>query len=343
MGAQQSTSNVINDTVNKAVSNVLVTSSSSCGQNNTLESTQVFKNITADEGCRLTFSDISQTAVQSPNFTCSSDTTNDSDLAAQFKSQLQQQADARASNFPIGYAETNSTTVNKLVNDIENNISISTVSSCVQNNFLTQKQEFDTIKSSCPSYCRPNSQMCVDLAKVSPTLAGSICDMSKCDVEFKDISQSAIQSAVGNCLASNTNYQRVLGEASTDLSQTATTTNEGVDAGDIIDSIGTAGSNLITASSLPFIVIGVVVVLLVSIGAYFLLSSGGGSQFKVGPSKYLPQFDLSNGGGKYLPQGQPQSITNGFSSMLNNAPPLPQSIINGFSSMLNNPPPLPPR
>lgn len=318
MGAQQSTSNVINDTVNTAVSNVLVSSSSSCGQNNTLENTQTFKNITADEGCRLNFSDISQTAVQSPNFTCSSDSKNDSDLATQFKSQLQQQADARAKNFPVGLAKTKSETINKLVNDIQNNISISNVSSCVQNNFLKQKQEFDGIKSSCPSYCRPNSQMCVDLAKVSPTLAGSICDMSKCDVEVKDITQSAVQSAVGNCLASNTNYQRILGEASTDLSQTAITKNEGVDVGAIIESTGTAASNIITAGWLPFIVIGVVVVLVVAIGAYFLLSSGNSvnyknGQFRVGPST----TGQSNSGGR-----QPQNFINGFSSMLNN-PPLP--------------------
>lgn len=320
MGAQQSTSNVINDTVNKAVSNVLVSSSSSCGQNNTITNTQLFNNITADEGCNATFSNISQTAVQSPNFTCSSDTTNDSNLATQFKSQLQQQADATASNFPIGYAETNSTTVNKLVNDIENNISISNVSSCVQNNFLTQKQEFDTIKTSCPSYCR-KPQICVDLAKVSPTLAGSICDMSKCDVEFSDITQSAIQSAVGNCLATNTNYQRVLGEASTDLSQTATTKNTGIDLGAIIESSGNAASDIITAGWLPFIVIGVVVVLVIAIGAYFLLSSGNSvnyknGQFRVGPSSF-GQSPLSLQG---MLQGQPQNIVNGFTS---NPLPLP--------------------
>lgn len=288
MGAQQSTSDTINDTVNKSVSNVLVSSSSSCGQNNSLENTQVFKNISADEGCSVSFSDISQKAQQSPNFTCSSNSKNDSQLATQFKNELQQQANATTSNFPIGYASDASKISNKLVNDITNNISISNVSSCVQNNFLKQSQGIDTIHASCPSYCR-NQQICVDLAKVSPTLAATTCDMSKCNVPFNNISQSAIQSAVGNCLSNNTNYQHILGEASTNLAQTTTTKNTGVDVGGIIESVGTASSNILTASWLPFIVIGIVVVLVIGIGAYFLMSSGSSvnynnGQFRLGPS-----------------------------------------------------------
>lgn len=311
MGAQQSTSNVINDTVNKSISNVLVSSSSNCAQNNTLENTQIFKNITADEGCSLTFTNISQTAQQSPNFTCSSDSKNDSQLATQFKNDLQQEVDKKVSNFPIGYASDASTITNKLVNDITNNINISNVSSCVQDNILKQKQEFDSIKGSCPSYCKPNSQMCVDLAKVSPTLAGSICDMSKCNVEFNDITQSAVQNAVGNCLSSNANYQSILGEASTELSQVSKSENTGVDLGGIVESIGSASSSVLTASFLPLIVIGIVVILVIGIGAYFLLTSGGSGnsvnykngQFRVGPSS-LPSNQLQN----LLPPTLPMSL-----------------------------------
>lgn len=286
MGAQQSTSNVINDTVNKSISNVLVSSSSNCAQNNTLENTQIFKNITPDEGCSLTFTNISQTAQQSPNFTCSSNSTNDSQLATQFKNDLQQEIDKKVSNFPIGYASDVSEITNKLVNDITNNISISNVSSCVQNNMLQQKQEFDTIKGSCPSYCnKSNSQMCVDLAKISPSLAATTCDMSKCNITFNNITQSSIQSAVGNCLSSNANYQSILSETATELSQVAKSENKGVDLGGIFESLGNAASNLLTSSFLPLIIIGIVVVLVIAIGAYFLLSSGGSSNMKIQPNQ----------------------------------------------------------
>lgn len=304
MGAQQSTSNIINDTVNQSISNVLISSSSNCAQNNTLENTQIFKNITPDEGCSLSFTNISQTAQQSPNFTCSSNATNDSQLATQFKNDLQQEIDKKVSNFPIGYASDVSEITNKLVNDITNNISISNVSSCVQNNMLQQKQEFDTIKGSCPSYCnKGNSQMCVDLAKISPSLAATTCDMSKCDITFNNITQSSIQSAVGNCLSSNSNYQSILSETATELSQVSKSENTGVNL-----------SSVLTASFLPLLIIGIVVVLVIAIGAYFLLSSGGSSSsMKIQPSQlnasipsmqnYLPQLQSMQ---SYLPPLSPR-------------------------------------
>lgn len=281
MGNQNSTAAVISDTVNKSVTNVLVTSSSSCGQNNNLVQEQIFKDIQADEGCALNFSNISQTAIQSPNFTCSSDSKNDSTLASQFKNELQQQANAAVSNSTIGNAVANSLNKNNTINDIANNISISTVSSCVQDNFLKQAQGFNTIKASCPAYCR-NPQLCIGLDP-------KICDMSKCSINYTDISQSATQSAVASCLSSNANYQKILSETANKITQEAQAVNTGVSIPDIISSGGNAISGIIQAGWLPFIVIGIVVVLVILIGAYFLMSPSKGTNAQMLQNAFSPQ------------------------------------------------------
>lgn len=289
MGNQESTAISVSETVNKSISNVLASSSSSCGQNNNLIQEQVFKDIEADEGCSLSFSNISQTAIQSPNFTCSSDSKNDSALANQFKTQLQQQADARVSNSTIGNAVANSLNKNKTINEIVNNISISNVSSCVQDNFLKQSQGFHTIKASCPGYCK-NPQLCVGLDS-------KICDMSQCKIEYNNISQSATQNAVASCLSSNANYQKILSETANEITQEAKAVNTGVDVSKIVDSTGNAVSGIITSSgdatsgvimstAMPFIIIGVVIILVIAISAYFLMSPSKGSNAQMLQNAY---------------------------------------------------------
>lgn len=280
MGNQESTANVISDVVNKSVTNVLASSSSNCAQTNNLVQEQVFKDLQADEGCSLSFSNISQTSVQSPNFTCSSDSKNDTALASQFKTELLQQANATVSNSTIGNAVANSLNKNNTINDIANNINISTISSCVQDNFLKQSQGFNTIKASCPAYCR-NPQLCIGLDP-------KICDMSKCSINYSDISQSATQSAVASCLSSNANYQKILSETSNKIAQEAKTTNTGVSIPDIIKSGGNALSSVIGATWLPFIIIGIVIIIVIAIGSYFLMSPSQGSNLQMLQNAYNP-------------------------------------------------------
>lgn len=281
MGNQQSSSNVISDTVNKSVTNVLVSSSSTCGQSNSLTQSQVFKNIKGDLGCSVNISGVSQTANQTPNFTCSSNTSNSTELLSQMQTQLKQEAEAAVKNSTIGNAEARTSNINKIINDVSTNIDIASVSSCVQDNFLKQSQGVDTISASCPSYCRDPS-ICVQMAPYDP----KFCDMSKCAVDISNFTQASVQGAVGNCLASNQNYQKILSESANTVSQIAKAENTGVDVSEIVDSTGdvvsgvikssgNAASGIISASTMPFIIIGVVIVLVLMIGAYFMLNGGG--------------------------------------------------------------------
>jgi len=281
MGNQQSSSDVISDTVNKSVTKVLISSSSTCGQSNSLTQSQVFNNIKGDTGCSVNITNVSQTANQTPNFTCSSNTSNSTDLMSQLQTQLKQQAEANIENSTLGNAEAQTTNINKIVNDISTDINISSVSSCVQDNFLKQSQGVNTISASCPSYCRDPS-ICVQMAPYDP----KFCDMSKCAIEVSDFAQASMQGAVGNCLASNQNYQKILSESANTVSQLAKATNTGVDVSEIvtaggnvvsgaITASGNAASGVISSSTMPFIVIGIVIVLALLVGAYFMLNGGG--------------------------------------------------------------------
>lgn len=229
MGGKAS-SEVVNDTINKSVSNVLMQSSQSCSQNNSLTQDISFEKIKAADGCSLNFSGISQTAIQSPNFTCSSDSKNESQLATAFKTELQQQSEAALKGVALG-AEVESEIKNKLVNDITANINISQVSSCVQDNLAKQLLNFENISGSCPIYCR-NPTICKDVPQ--------ICDMDKCEITFKDISQSLTQEAVGNCLSSNTAVNQIVNDVSNKTQQKSSSKLEGIDptASSAVASIG---------------------------------------------------------------------------------------------------------
>jgi hypothetical protein len=316
MGNQQSSSETVSDIVNKSVSNVLVSSSSTCAQNNSLENLQVFNNITADEGCSISISNVSQTANQSPNFTCSSSSANSTDLQSKFQAELKQQTDAAIKNTTLGNANAQSKNTSKTVNDISTNIDINTVSSCVQNNFLKQTQGVNNLKASCPSYCR-NPDVCAKLP------AGStFCDSSKCSIALTDFTQSSIQNAVGKCLADNTTYQKVLSETATKVSQEAAAKNAGVSVAEIVTAGGGAISGIISSSQTIFIVIGVVIVIIVAIAIYFSMGSGIPS--------FQPQSVLPQSVQNMIPQSSSSSLNNTANQFLNTAKssPIGQQLLN---------------
>jgi hypothetical protein len=266
MGNQQSISTAISDTVNKSMTNVLMSSSSSCTQNNTISQTLTFNNIDLkDTGCTPDFNNINQDSKQSPNFTCSSDNSNNTELLSQFKTQLDQEAKATAENFPIGNQQSMTTTINNIVNDVTANIDIAQLSTCVQTNSTTQSQIYENIKSGCPKFCNDGCPK------------GNSCDKSLCKVNFSNINQYATQSAVGSCLSSNSNVQKIITDASNTIKQSASSTTKGVDIAGIVNSIGDAISSVISSTWLPFIIIGLVIVCFCSSAAALFLSTNGGS------------------------------------------------------------------
>jgi hypothetical protein len=231
MGNQQSTASAVSDVVNKSVTNVLLNTSSSCKQSNTSVQKLDFSNITAGEGCSLNFNNISQTSTQTPNFSCSNSASNEQNLLNQFKTQLDQQAQSTVAGLAGALnSQSSSEIVNNLKNKIENNINISSVSQCVQDNIAKQKQNYNKIVASCPGYCR-NLQQCVG---VDPKL----CDMSKCSTNFSNISQAITQAAVGQCMSSNTNVTKAINDASNQISQIAKSENKGIDFAALFASLG---------------------------------------------------------------------------------------------------------
>ncbi len=229
MGNSQSTSQAVSDIVNTSMTNVLMSSSNNCGQNNSASQQLDFNDISAGQGCNLSFDGISQKLIQTPNFTCSSNSNNESQLMASFQSQLDQNANAAVSGLPSALnSQAISQTISKLKTDISNNIQINQVSNCVQNNIAEQKMKFGKISTSCPAYCN-NPLLCKGVE--------SLCDMSKCTTKFSNISQDLTQAAVSSCLASNANLTKVISDVSNKISQTAESKNTGISMAGIASSL----------------------------------------------------------------------------------------------------------
>jgi|SRR6476660_3601682 len=89
---QSARSNILNETINKSATNVFLNSSANCGQNNSIIQQLSISDIKSQDGCGLEISDISQYSMQAPKFTCTSDTANETDLMAKFKTELEQNA-----------------------------------------------------------------------------------------------------------------------------------------------------------------------------------------------------------------------------------------------------------
>lgn len=232
MGNQQSITNVITDTVNKSVTNVLISNSSHCSQTNAALQSIGISNVRSQEGCTLTISGISQTSVQAPSFDCISQTMNEKELSSQFVTALKQEAKATVEGFPGALnSQAISNTVNKLINDIENNVSISNASSCVVNTLAEQMQEYGNLDLSCPAHCRDPSR--------NPRRS----DSSTCRNTIKDLTQDITQAAVAKCISTNENLSKIIADAANDLEQESESENKGFfDFADIAASIAALGS-----------------------------------------------------------------------------------------------------
>ena len=213
MGNQQSTAEAITDTINDTVTNVMVSNQSLCGQNNSAIQSINIGNINA-KGCGFNMSGITQTSVQKPNFSCFSSQTNNASLLTSLKNSLQQQATSELSG--LGGAinsQSLSTTASTLVNDITNNMNLTNLSSCIQNNIASQEFSQGNINVQCPSCCN------------NP---GPSCNQRNCVVNISNLSQQLTQSAVANCLSENSNLLSVINQIASEISQKTASSNTGI-------------------------------------------------------------------------------------------------------------------
>lgn len=219
MGNQQSRSTAIQDVVNKSITDVLLTSSSTCSQSNSAVQKIEISGVDTGPYCRLNITDINQTSVMTPNFTCSSNNTNNTSLMTDFQNKLDNNAKSAVSGLSLNLnSESNATAITTLKNEIKNNISVSNVSSCVQNNFSDQSFISRGARSGCPAYC----------GNINGCPAGNTCDLNLCSVNFGNINQTLVSSAVGNCLSSNSNLTSAINTAANTLQTSADSSNSGV-------------------------------------------------------------------------------------------------------------------
>ena len=229
------------------------TAQHTCSQNNTAIQDLNISNIKSGKGCNLDFTGISQTSIQAPNFTCSSNSTNSSELVNQLTTQLNNQSSAVTQGLSLNLNSTsNATAISDLKSAITNNINMTELSSCVQNNLSTQNLVLGNITSSCPTYCDtgcPN---------------GMTCDPSLCITKFDKISQSLTQSAVASCISNNSNISKAINTAATTLSNSVTAENTGVSLASLLGNLfGSLGS------SITVIIIIIIIVIIIA-GMYYM-------------------------------------------------------------------------
>ena len=227
MGNQQSISTVINDTINRSITNVMMNSSQKCSQRNVLVQTMNFDNIKSGPGCSLQFSNISQDAKQSVNFSCSMDSQNASSLLSDFKTTLEQEAASKTGGLGGSVnSQAISTVNNALINEVTSNIDMNQVSECIQETLDEQTTNFTNITGYCPAWCN-NPALCA--GGLDPSVAVKLCDPSQCVVNFNNISQQLVQDATGKCLSSNKAVSDAVTKASNEISQKSTSAATGID------------------------------------------------------------------------------------------------------------------
>lgn len=224
MGNQTANAESITEVVNQAVTNVIMESSSKCGQDTSSVQTINVSGIKAT--CKKNiFSDISQESMQAVNFSCAIDGKNEAELMSAFANKLDQAAAAKVSG--IGGAlnsESNSKVVADIKNQIINNINMKNISECIQKTVSEQTQNYTNLTFDCkeglPVYCNKG---CPD---------GYTCDFSLCAdtiFEISKISQNLVQKAAATCVSKNENLSKVINTASSEIKQISEATTKGID------------------------------------------------------------------------------------------------------------------
>lgn len=198
MGASVSKSASSSDIVNKAATQVLLSSSQSCSQNNLSNQEINFNNIHAKDGCKLNFSGINQTSVMRPDFSCAQSSENAAKIASEMKNKMELEAKANTGQL-IGIGGSFSDAHSKLINDVSNNVNISSLSKCVQDNISKQTMNYSDITlegcNICSSSCNSDP----------------VCIKECTTTDFKDINQNLISKSIGDCLSE----QKTVAEAVT--------------------------------------------------------------------------------------------------------------------------------
>jgi hypothetical protein len=208
MGAVKSKVESTSNIVNEAITDVLMESSSSCQNNQTIFQEQDISDIKII-GCSL---NIMQSATASLNLSCSQDTTQNSELATKFSNTLDKKLESSVKGIMIGLSDTEVKSVENLVNKVKNSINISNVASCVASTLINQKQKLGKIE--------------VDCTKL-PVGASSI-------VSFNQV---VVSNAVAKCMQSNSAANQAITELDNKIKTAQSAQTVGLDLAALASSI----------------------------------------------------------------------------------------------------------
>lgn len=148
MGAAISKSSVENDIVNSIITNIMMSSSQSCTSSLSAKQEIKIGDINAI-GCTVNISGVSQVMDINQNFSCVNSTNTDSELQNKLQAELDQKLSAITKGQVFGYSNSDVRALNKLKNDVVNNVNMSSIASCVSSALSDQQVDISGITIKC--------------------------------------------------------------------------------------------------------------------------------------------------------------------------------------------------
>lgn len=232
MGGNNSKST--SDILNESITNVLMSNSSSCKQNNIARQNISITDINTT--CGLNINGINQESTQTPNFSCSNNSSNNNVLMNELKNKLDQNIEQQLKGLNLGNENKNNIS-NKIKNIITNNIRMDNISKCVSKNFNSQDIIIKNINATCN-----------DCNKPCPPLYDCSKMYEKCNVNIMNIGQKLTQNAVAKCMLDN----KIINEAITTIDNDIKQKNKSILDGFNFDITASLGS--LTSSFIPMMI-----------------------------------------------------------------------------------------
>lgn len=239
MGSSAST--VLTNTVNDAVTSVVMTNSSNCTAKTGNSQELSFSDIDA-KGCSVDFSNITQDMKVNQNFSCLQESGQSADIVNKIMQEIEAKAKATTAAFPIGSSE--STTVTNTLNRIRSDVKLENIANCVAESINNQKQKFEKIRVECPP--------------------------SDPKLTFKNIGQKLIATQVAKCSQGN----KQLAEIATELDQQFKVSAESTTGIDFFGSLSSLGALGALAGPLVAAIVGAIICILSLISLSSASSAG---------------------------------------------------------------------
>ncbi len=149
MGSQTSKAEIHSKMLTDAVTTVMMENKNVCAQTNKNTSEQVIGPINVKGGCSLSISNIKQKVNINPEFSCSSASSNDSELMNKIVNEMESKAKTKAEGMTIGSNTAESLVTQDITNKIRNELNIKNLSECIQTNVTNQLQKISNIDVDC--------------------------------------------------------------------------------------------------------------------------------------------------------------------------------------------------